>query len=301
MSLDLSFKIEKNNDCGKLKFTDTTCSYDPSNQASCCSGYGVDGNSQKWEVISTDFNWAMPSGVAFTRVDLGFVPGHSAKASFDVTGGTDGVIVVCVGGKEVGKGIFVTDIATMVESIVNDINSKSNQTGWRALYSGVTITVYSIDYGTEYNALALEVYVTDSMTVTVNEATTAGANDSDDEHYISVQNLYGNATVPENMWYFENGIHIVTYITYDNAGDEIARKKLHVLIDCEIINGLNQLVEMLMHSCSCGTAELAERISLLKARYEAIKTMFNNGEFSCVNKEVENLIEDIRNACLDCK
>jgi len=301
MSLKVNFKIENNQDCGKLKFTDITCSYNPLLPATCCDGYGVDENINKWEVGSTRFNWITPSGNTFTAVDLGFVPGISAKASFDVTGGTDGVVVVCVGGKEVGKAIFVTDIATLVEALVVDINSKNELTGWKAIFTGTVITVVNNSTGTEYNGLSLEVYVTDSMTVSVIDSTTSGGNDEDDSHYITMQNLYGSTTCPADENKFEAGIHTVVYVVYNSAEEEVSRQTLKVFIDCEVLNGLRSLTEYLMaQNCSCGNGVLGQRILLLRARYDAIKAMFCKGDYDCINEEMIELLDDINGACLDC-
>lgn len=301
MALDLDFKIDKNQDCGKLKFTDITCEYNALKPAQCCDGYGVDGNIEKYDVAYTRFNWVTPTGLPFTKVDLGFVPGKPARASFDVTGGTSGVIIVCLGGKEIGKAIYVTDLDDMIEAIVVDINSKSEQTGWRANFLGSTITVLHTTNDITYNDLGLEVFVTDTMTVTVNEALTAGADDGTDSVYITMQSLYGSAPCPNNLYYFESGIHSVSYIVYDSLDNEVARKTLKVFIDCEIISGLRKLTELLMAcSCSCGNEVLAKRILLLRSRYDAICAMFSKGEYECINQEVMDLLEDIKSACLDC-
>jgi hypothetical protein len=301
MSLDVNFKIETNQDCGKLKFTDTTCEYNPLKPAHCCDGYGVDDNINKWEIGSTAFNWITPTGTVFTKRDLGFTPGVSAKASFEVTGGTDGVLIVCVGGKEVGKAIFVTDIDTTVEALVVDINSKSEQTGWKAIFVGSVITVINTSTDIEFNGLSLEVYVTDTMTVTINEALTAGGDDEDDSHYITMRALYGGLPCPTDQIKFESGIHTVVYIIYNGAGEEVARKTLKVFVDCEIINGLRKLTELLMaNDCSCGNGTLAKRIMLLRARYDAICAMFSKKEYDCINEEVLDLLEDIKSACTDC-
>jgi hypothetical protein len=301
MSLNVNFKIETNQDCGKLKFTDTTCEYDPIHPAVCRDGYGVDTNINKWEVDTTKFNWITPSGTTFTKVDLGFVPGVAAKASFDITGGTDGVVIICVGGKEVGKAIFVTTIAAMVESLVVDINTRNPETGWKAIFAGTVITLVSTSTGTEFNGLSVQAYVTDSMTVTVTDIVTVGGDDGNDYFYITMLALYGGVSSSTNLAKFEPGIHTAVYIVYNSIGEEVSRKSLKVFIDCEIINGIRRLTELLMSgNCSCGNGTLAKKLLLLKSRYDALCSMFSKGEYDCINEEVEDLLEDVKSACLDC-
>lgn len=303
MALELDFKIDKNTTCSKLKLTDITCEYNTGELCECETGYGFLSNIRKNEIGSTCFNWILPNYQSLMNVDLGWVPGLPAYATFSIDAGIEGVIVVCIGGKEVGKAIYSDGLDKLAEAVALNINVNSEYTGWKAYVTNdTTVTVYNTCTSTQYNGLSLEVLVTDSIGVTVNEALTLGANGEDDSIYISYLDLYPGFCEPNVVPKFEDGVHQITYIVKDSQGEEVARESKNILVDCEMVNCLRNLTKLYMSkNCKCSVDNLSKKVVSLRARLDEIRVMFSEGEVKCVNDSVKEFLEDCHNACLDCE
>ena len=305
MALDLNFKIETTECCNELIFTDTTCSYDALKPALCCDGYGVNGNPNKEDISYTRFNWATPDNVPYTNLDLSFVPNVGARVSFTINSGTTGVLVICLGGKQIGKALFVSTLELLTQSLVDNINSLTNQTGWYAKITNETtneITIIHTCRGTEFNSLLLSIYVNGDISVTIPNDLTSGGDDGNDSISITMLDLIEPQCASDTIAPpFQDGVHRVDYFVYDTNNEEVARKTKFVLIDCQIVSMLRALTRLLLsNDCKCNKSGLSKKTLMFKARWEAIKISFCEGDYKCVNREVKELLEDLQNVCLDC-
>jgi hypothetical protein len=305
MAIDLDFKIETTECCDEVIFTDTTCSFDASKPALCCDGYGANGNPDKTDISYTRFNWATPDNVAYTNVDLGFVPNVGARVLFTIDSGTTGVLVVCIGGKQIGKAVFVDTLVLLTQSLVDNINSLTDETGWYAkITNEVTneITIINTCRGIEYNGLLLNVFINGDIFVTIPTELTAGGDDKEDSISITMLNFLKPECASFNtLPPFQDGVHRIDYFIYDFNNEEVARKTKYVLIDCQVLSMLRALTRLLLsNDCNCNKTGLSKKTLLFKARYEAIKISFCEGDYKCANREVKELLEDMQNVCLDC-
>jgi hypothetical protein len=304
MTLNLNFNIKSAECCNELLFTDTTCVFNPHKPALCCDGYGSEGNIEKYEIGSTRFNWALPDGQYFTNIDVAWVPGVPARASFTINSATAGVIIVCVGGNQIGKEIFVDTVAKLRDALVVDINSKTEQTGWYAKVTNFLthqITLYNVSNGLEYNDLSLQLFTTDDLVATVIDAETFGGNDGTNGRVFTMFDLIAANCATEGSTDFPDGIHRVDYIVFDSEGDEVSRVTKAVFIDCKVLSMLRALAKLVIsNDCKCNANGLSKKLIYYRARYDAAKVMFNEGDYDCANEEIQQLLEDLKNVCLDC-
>jgi hypothetical protein len=304
MGLELNFNIKSAECCNELLFTDTTCVYDSNKPANCCDGYGVEDNITKYQIGGTRFNWQLPDGQVFTNINVGWVPGLGARASFTIDSATAGVIVVCVGGKQLGKEVYVDDLSMLAQALVDDINSNTDSTGWYAMITDDAtnqITLYSVSTGVENNDLGVDLYVTDDLTVTLIDALTLGANDGSDSYTFTMFDLISANCDSEVSTDFPDGIHRVDYIVYNLENVEVSRVVKHVFVDCKLLSMLRALAKLVIsNDCKCNSAGLSKKLILFRARYDAAKIMFSEGDYKCANEEIQQLLEDLENVCLDC-
>ncbi|MHA2402478.1 MAG: hypothetical protein ACXADH_05750, partial [Candidatus Kariarchaeaceae archaeon] len=158
MNLDLDFTVCMTDDCKQARFCDTTCEFDYMKPANCVDGYGYLDNPNKIDIGSTRFNWVFPDESYVTDADISWKPGTKASNEFQITGGTEGVVVVDVNSVVIGDVIFITDIETTVGLLVTSINNNTSLTGWKARvkYNTTdTIVISHESYGTEYNGLTV--------------------------------------------------------------------------------------------------------------------------------------------------
>lgn len=310
MALEIDFKIETTNCCNEVIFTDTTCRYDSSRPAFCCDGYGSDGNIDQTSISYTRFNWALPNNSAYTNIDLGWKPNVGAMTKFTIDSGTNGVIVVCIGGVQIGKEIFVDTIAKLRDALVLAINLNTATTGWYAVATNFLtneITIYNVSRSTEFNGLGLTLYVNGDLVVTIpvvptDYNTTSGGDDLSDSLSITMLDLIGPECASDTVAPpFPDGVHRVDYFLYDSVGEEITRKTKYVLLDCNVVSMLKALARLVIsNDCKCNVNSLSRKLILFRARYDAALSMFEECDFKCANKEIQQLLEDLKNVCLDC-
>ena len=301
MNFNLSFNISEGNDCQSATLCDTTCLINRYNKYDCCDGYGVDGNISREDISYTRFNWKMPNGSQLLGVDLYWQPGTRAKGSFQVTAGTNGVIVVGVDSVVVGQAIFITDIATTVALLIQSINSIASQTGWQAYLLPTTtdtIIIEAINLGIEYNAKPLNVSVSGDLAVTMITDPTEGANGFTDCICFNINDLYEIEDCPPSE--FPDGVHEVTYILYDENDQEIGRKKKYVLFTCQLECILRKLILLTAEDkCSCSD-QFDERLVELRLMLEKAGIQMDDCLYDCANDTMILAHKMADGICLDC-
>lgn len=301
MNFNLTFNISENQDCKSVTFCDTTCTVNHYNSFSCCDGYGVGDNIVREDISYTRFHWIMPNGDDFFSIDRNWVPGTKAKASFQVTGGTNGIIVVGVDNIIIGQTIFVTDIATTVSLLINNINTIASSTGWQAyLVDGTTDTIIieSINFGAEYNSKGVDISVSQDITVDLLSEPTSGANGNDNCVCFTMQDIYESNKCMEHE--FQDGVHTVTYMLYDSDDNELARETNKVLFTCLLKCKIKKLLLLPAESkCVCSD-KFNERLVELRLMLEKAEVEMEQCLYDCANDTITKAHKMADGLCLDC-
>lgn len=303
MSFNLDIDLAIGSCCDQVEFCDTTCIFDPAAPINCCDGYGVDSNTTRYDVGSTAFHWVFPDGTIYQNVDVGYVPPRSARNSFTVTAGTEGGIYVKVNGVALGGALYSTNLVDMLNDLVVQINGASSVSGWVATYDSSTgvITVTSTTPGTLYNNLIVDVFVSGDITVTQTTQYTAdGTLTEDDNCYtFNISDLAGS-TCPDGYPKFPDGVHSMTYIIYDNDGEEISRVTKQFFFDCNVKACYKKLLLTIAHDCSCKDDNTAWKIAEIRNKIDAANEMFCEGDYDCANDFILEAGRMCKDFCLDC-
>ena len=302
MNFNLSFNISEGSDCKSATLCDTTCLINHYDKYTCCDGYGVEGNISRDDISYTRFDWKLPSGAEFLNVNQNWQPGTLAKGSFQVTAGTNGVIVVGLGSVVLGQAIFITDIATTVGLLIQSINSIASQTGWQAYLSPTTtdtIILEAINTGIQYNAQVVNVSVSGDLAVTMITDPTEGANGYNSCICFNINDIYelSELTAPNE---FPDGVYEVTYILYNSNDEEIGREKIHVLFTCLLKCILRKLTLLTAEDkCSCSD-KFDERLVELRLMLEKAEIQMDDCLYDCANETMTLAHKMADGICLDC-
>lgn len=302
MSFNLSYNITQGNDCKTVTICDTTCLINYYDKFACCDGYGVDGNISREDIAYTRFNWKMPNGAQYLGVDLNWQPGTRAKGSFQIFSGTNGVIVVAVDSVIVGQTVFITDIATTRQTLINNINVIASQTGWQAYEDpndATAIILCSLMLGAEYNAKPIIVSVSGDIVAIMVTDPTEGANGYTDCICFSINDIYElSDDCPPNE--FPDGVHEVTYILYDINNQEIGRAKKNVLFTCLLKCKIRSLTLLTAEDkCSCSD-KFDDRLVELRLMLEKAEIQMDDCLYDCANETIIMAHKMADGICLDC-
>jgi hypothetical protein len=305
MNLVLDFTACISDDCSNINFCDTTCEYNESLPANCIDGYGYLDNPTKRDIDHTRFNWICPDGNAMTNLDLNWKPGTKSFVEFELTGGTNGIIVVDINSLVLGSTVFVTDIATTMSLLVLSINGSTAITGWSAqIKYGTTdtIVITQVNYGVEYNGLTTTVTLSGDLTASMPQPLTSGGTDETNCFCINPQNISDAAQTEVPVCNsFPDGVHSITYITYDASSQEIARKTKKFLYLCNLINGIKELItSMADGTCQCSHDEVDERIMKLRMMIEQAQAEFDECLFDCAQDTVDKACKLFDRICTGC-
>jgi len=302
MSFNLSFNISEGNDCKSATLCDTTCQIKHFDKFFCCDGYGIVGNISRDDISYTRFHWQLPNGDEFFNLDMNWAPGTRAKQEFQITAGTTGVIVVDVDGLPIGQQIFITDIATTVALLIQNINSVAAQTRWNAyLKVGTTdtIVIEAVDMGVEYNGKFINVSVSgDIAAVFPAPGPTSGANGYSDCICFNINDIYELEDCPPNE--FPDGVYGITYILYDENDVEIGRATMKVLFTCLLQCKINNLILLPAEDkCSCSD-KFDERLVELRLMLEKAELQMADWLYDCANDTIIAAHKLADGICLDC-
>jgi hypothetical protein len=305
MNLVLDFTACIADDCNSIQFCDTTCVYDTILPANCVNGYGYLDNPSKRDISYTKFNWVYPDGSVDTNINFGWKPGTKSFVEFQLTGGTNGIIIVDIDGLILGDTVFVTDVDTTVALLVASINGNTAVTGWHSeIKYGTTdvIVITQNSYGVEYNNGLTTITLSGDLTVLLTEPLTAGGTDETNCLCITRENIYtasGSTDVVYNS--FPDGVYTITYIVYDSSSQEVARKSQKFLYTCNLINGIKELLtSMADGSCACSHDEIDERIMKLRMMLEQAQVEFDECLFDCAQDTINKACKLFDRICTGC-
>lgn len=303
----LDFSITQLDCCTKVQFCDITCEHDPVNVGACCDGYGENDNISKRDIAYCRWNIEFPDGSTYTNLDLGWKPGLKSFGSFQVTGGTTGVIVVAIQNQVIGQAIFTSTVAFTVQLLVQSINASSSTTGWVAEIDSndpTLVVVTSTKQGAEFNGLNVAVSVSGDITVNLITDPTEGGTDDTDCVCINLDDIYNTCNCDpcgcdvESV--YPDGVYRWTYILYDSNDVEIARKSNYVLFDCQVKACYRKaILGMGEDLCGCG-GKLEERLIKLKMKMEQAHLQLEECLYDCANKTIQSASKMCKNICLDC-
>lgn len=306
MNLVLDFSVCITDNCCSAQFCDTTCEYQESLPANCVDGYGYLDNPTKRDIDHVRFNWQFPDGTAYTNLDLSWKPGTKSFVEWQLTGGTNGIIVVDIAGLVVGSITFVTDIETTMDLLVLSVNGSTGVTGWSAqIKDGTTdtITITQVNYGVEHNNLITTVTLSGDLTASIPFPLTSDGTDETSCFCITPENIMNassNSTT-ENCQSFPDGVHPVSYILYNASSEEIARKTKKFLFLCNLTNGIQDLIlSMANGNCPCNHDEIDQRIFKLRAMIEQAQVQFDECLFDCANETVKKACKLFDRICVGC-
>ncbi len=305
MNLVLDFTACMTNDCGSVEFCDTTCVYDPILPANCTNGYGYLDNPSKRDISYTRFSWLCPDGNVMGDLDLSWKPGTKSTVEFTVESGTNGIIIVDIDGLILGSTTFVTDVDTTVALLVASINSNMANTGWHAeIKYGTTdvVVITQNSYGVEYNNQVTTVTLSGDIAVTLDQPLTLGGTDETNCFCITPEDISTAAGSTDTVCNsYPDGVHTITYILFDDADQEIARKTKKFLFLCNLINGIKELMKSMADgTCACSHEEVDERIMKLRMMIEQAQAEFDECLFDCANSTVQKAIKLFERICTGC-
>ena len=301
--MKLDYSISLVSCCDKYKLCDTTCEESILNTVACDDGYGVGTNITKYQVGSTRLNVVFPDGTTYNDVDLGYLPATKAYGEFQLTSGSSGAIVVDVAGVLIGNTVFVADIETTIDNLINTINGNRDLTGWYAQKVGTdTITIYSMKVGTDYNGLDVNVGISGDLTINMLIDPTANARGTECIEF-GIADLYGSSTPPAGNSgpNFQDGVYEFTYIVYNDSGIEVGRETKCILFDCNVQNCVKEAVLKMADSCCSDCDDKAtETILKIKSKIEQAHAQLAKGLTDCANKTIKSAGKLCTNLCLDC-
>lgn len=308
MAFNQTLSITMTDCCSTVQLCDTTCEPNPCNATPCVDGYGVDGNINKWDVISTAFNITFPDGNIITALDIGYVPNNKTYGSFEITGGTSGnVLLDIIGEGNIGIADFTTDLPTTTALLALSINNSTINTGWVAYIDSVNpqlIWIYKNEKGTVSNGLGIIAGVSGDISG-VTSGTVDGGTDDDDCKSITLAEIWAlnSGTVYNNnpgpSW--ADGVYKFEMISYDNTSPdplEIGRISETVLFDC---NAVNCLKESLLTGEGCGCdSDYDTRILKTRLKIEQARHQFNECLFDCAQESILKAGKMCNDVCIDC-
>jgi hypothetical protein len=305
MSFNLSFNISESTDCKTAVLCDTTNQIEHYNKYTCSDGYGAEGNISLDDISYTRFNWKLPDGSEFLDINMYWEPGTYSRFRFQVTGGTNGVFVVSVNSVVVGQQYFVTDIATTIELLIQNINTLATRTGWQAyLQAGSTdiIVVESINLGEENNDLPFDVTVSGDIAVNLiggDPVNTFGSNGN--QHTLSFTMDDIMSIIPSTKHNdFPDGVYEVTYILYNDADEEIGRSTINVLFTCLLKCIIRKLILLPAEDkCACSD-KFDKRLVELRLMLEKAEIQMDDCLFDCTNETILLAHKMAKGICLDC-
>jgi len=305
MDFDLTFNVKQGECCKSVSLTDTTCMPTFYNKFACFDGYGVEGNISREDVGSTAFHFQMPDKTELFNVDLGWTPGTRSKFQFVLSSGTNGTVIVDLDNVIIGQQYFVTDIETTTNLLINNINILSSQTRWQAyLLEGTTDTVVleAIDFDVQYNGLIGTISVSGDIVASIPAAYsggTIGANGNNDTVTYTLNDIYEAGTCPE-LNEFPDGVHHITYILFNDLGEEQHRAKNSVLFTCRLKNIIRKLILLPAEDrCSCSD-KFDERLVELRLMLEKAEVQMDNCLYDCANDTILMAHKFAEGICLDC-
>jgi len=302
--MKLDFNISTVTACSKFKLCDITCETEPCETVACADGYGIGTNITKYDIGKTRFNVKFPDGTTYNDIDLSFAPATKAYADFQITAGSKGAIVVDVNGQIVSNALYFISIEVLINNLVSTANGNCQTSGWyMQKINSNTIRVISKLPGSTYNNLDLNVGLSEDLTVNmINQSTNFGTG-TDNCVEFGIADLYGTNTPPTGNSGpdFQDGVYEFTYIVYNTAGIEVARKLKCVLFDCGVQKCVKEAVLKLNDDC-CSDCDdsLAKEVLLIKSKLEQAKAQLEKGLSDCANKTVKSASKLCANICLDC-
>lgn len=303
MSLEICPEYSIGSCCDQVEFCDVTCLVNYTRPYSCCNGYGVDGNTEVYEVNRTAFHWQFPDGTTFSNIDVDFVPSRPARNSFVVSSGTEGGIAVKVDGITIGMAMFTTTLYDMVNDLVVSINGQSDATGWMATFDAdtLTVTIYSTCTGDDQNNKVVDVWVGGDIQASQTSQTTNSGSGTDESCYtFTLQDLYASGSCPETYPKFPDGVHTITYILYDDEDVEITRRTTQVFFDCNTRTCFKKMLLNMAHDCACRDDDSALKIANIKNKINAASILFDEGDYEHANDMIHEAYEMCHNICTDC-
>lgn len=302
MSLEIDFEITQKDNCTQLQLCDTTCEFDPRGLVNCCNGYGDGSNPTKRDIAFTRFNFELPNGQSFLDIDKQWVPGTKSQAEFRINVGTNGVIVVSVNGIILGNVVFMTNIPFTVNLLIQNINSTSSTTGFNAYLKPGTvdsIIVERNETGVSYNGSVINIGLSGDVEVILDSPTFNGGSDETDCTCFVLPDLYGELDCPIS-YNWEDGVYTITYILYDFNNQEIARKSLKVLLDCNSQIGIRDII-LASSKGACGCSDdVNEKILKIKLMLEMAHVQMEECLYEAANDTIKLVCKMIKNICLDC-
>lgn len=301
--MKLDWSISPVSCCDKYKLCDTTCEESILNTVACDDGYGVGTNITKYQIGRTALNVKFPDGTTYNDVDLGYLPATKAYGQFQLTSGSTGAIVVDVAGVLVGNTVFVADIETTIDNLINTINGNRELTGWYAEKVGTdTVTLYSLKGGADYNGLDVNIGLSGDLTVNMIVDPTANGRGTDCIEF-GIADLYGTSTPPPGNSgpNFQDGVYEFTYIVYDSSGIEVGRETKCVLFDCNVQQCVKSAVLKMGDAC-CSDCDdkAAQDILIIKSKIEQAHAQLSKGLTDCATKTILSAGKKCTNLCLDC-
>lgn len=303
MALEICPGLAIGSCCDQVEFCDATCLVNFASPFSCCNGYGVDGNTEVYEVNRTAFHWVFPDGSRFQNVDVDFVPSTPARNVFIVVSGTEGGIAVKVDGVTIGMAMFTTTLYAMVADLMVSINGQSAASGWMATFDAtdLSVTLYSTCTGDDQNNKIVDVWVGGDLQVTqVSQITNSGRGEKTSCFTWTLDDLYESGLCPNFYPKWPDGVYSLTYILYDDTDEEITRRTAQFFFDCNVRNCFKNLLLKLAHDCSCKDDDTALKIADIRNKIDAAGIMFSQGDYEHANDTIQEAARMCNDFCIDC-
>lgn len=308
MELNLKFDIIQqdccDDCCGKITIEDTTCEYNPVYPAQCCDGYGVPAleNPTVYDIGSVKFNWITPSGTLY-QVCPSWVPGRRGYAKFTIDSGTTGAIAVFVNASMIGYVTFITDLATTTTALIQMINALSADSGYRAYLDETTseIVIETLEPTADENGKVLAVNTSGDIATTITEAAIIGGTADTRRLCLNSNDIYGSIQETPCNGNIEDGVHKITYIIYNDQGEEIARTTQTVLITCQLTACMERAKKYQVEgACGCSPKVIDKRLLEIRLQLEIAELMMCEGKCDCANDLIQSLLKKCKHICTDC-
>ena len=297
--------------CDTIELCDVTCEPSVCNLTPCLEGYGVDGNPNKWDVTSTDFNITFPDGNILAGLNFGYLPNNRAVGWAEITTGTNGDVSIALSGYgQIGTAAFNTNLPTTVTDLIISINSNAHITGFRAYVDSTNsqkVFFFNITDGAGANGAPIFLGVNGDMGGTTS-TTIEGGTDEPACLTVTLSEIWalaGGTVLNNNPGpSFADGVYKFDYITYgvDPSGGadpiELGRVSETVLFDCNVVSCLK---EALINGEGCGcSAEYDERILRTRLKIEQARHQFTECLFDCAQESILKAGRMCSDVCIDC-
>jgi len=306
----MSFKLDFNicqSDCDTITFTETTGEYILGVEECCKTGYGYSTNPIKSNVTATRLTFTYPNGTTvYEDVDCGYLPPVYACDSFVITDTPDpnGSIALVASGASIGTAIKITSTEQMVIDLVNAVNASSDIHNYSATWSvdglDYTVTICDTCGGLNSNGKTVDICAW-NLVVDKTELTLSGANGNEAWCFdLTTGKIDG--TLVDNC--FEDGVYIVTFeidVTVDQQTTQYSVTK-RFLFDCLSNRCLRELILLAAKpNCPCNSKDIHDKIQLHRTNIESANILFDNCEYDCANKLIQETQKFCSNVCLDCE